>query len=218
MADLRRRLSRPSAFRGTERSPSEESNPKGVRRRQFVEAALRVFIRKGYRNAGILDIANEVGVSSGLFYSYFADKRAVFMEAVDEAFRRIQEQTAAALAGERSFFRRMMYRSEVFHENYLRHAEIFYQLRAEAASEEEWPREKIREIYRKLTEPVVEEIGEAIGRGEIRAVDADLLAWALTGIMEVMCVKLALFKEHDLNRVMLFVHDLLSKGLRRQED
>jgi AcrR family transcriptional regulator len=47
------------------------------RRHQIVEAALRVFADKGYSSATTKDIAHEAGVTPGLIYHYFEDKRAL---------------------------------------------------------------------------------------------------------------------------------------------
>ncbi len=50
----------------------------------MVEAARRVFRRKGYSATSVTDIIKEVGVSQGTFYLYFDGKEAVF-DAVAEA-------------------------------------------------------------------------------------------------------------------------------------
>jgi AcrR family transcriptional regulator len=47
------------------------------RREQIVEAALRVFADKGYDAATTKDIAHAAGVTPGLIYHYFQDKRAL---------------------------------------------------------------------------------------------------------------------------------------------
>jgi AcrR family transcriptional regulator len=44
----------------------------------IVEAATRVFVAKGYRQARMDEIAREAGVSPGLLYSYAAGKEALF--------------------------------------------------------------------------------------------------------------------------------------------
>ena len=51
------------------------------RRRQILEAAVRVFARKGYDAARVGDIAREASVAYGLVYHYFGSKEAV-LEAV----------------------------------------------------------------------------------------------------------------------------------------
>ena len=48
------------------------------RRQQIVEAAMSVFARKGYAGATNRDIALEAGVTPGLIYHYFRDKRDLF--------------------------------------------------------------------------------------------------------------------------------------------
>lgn len=47
------------------------------RREQIMEAALRVFAQKGYDGSTTKDIAAAAGVTPGLIYHYFADKRAL---------------------------------------------------------------------------------------------------------------------------------------------
>lgn len=51
----------------------------------FVEAARRVFIRDGYLNAKIADIAAEAGRSPGSFYNYF-DSKAELLEVMAVGF------------------------------------------------------------------------------------------------------------------------------------
>ncbi len=49
----------------------------GDRRRELLDAAVRVFARKGYRAARVGDIAEEAGVAHGLLYHYFRSKEEV---------------------------------------------------------------------------------------------------------------------------------------------
>jgi AcrR family transcriptional regulator len=49
------------------------------RRHQLVEAARKVFERRGYRLATIADITEEAGSSRATFYVYFASKMDVFL-------------------------------------------------------------------------------------------------------------------------------------------
>jgi AcrR family transcriptional regulator len=49
----------------------------------LIEAAIRVFSRKGFRRAQMADIAREMGVSPGLLYNYVESKEALFYLVVD---------------------------------------------------------------------------------------------------------------------------------------
>jgi TetR/AcrR family fatty acid metabolism transcriptional regulator len=51
------------------------------RRRQILEAAVRVFARKGYHGCRVSDIAGEAGVAYGLVYHYYGSKEAL-LEAI----------------------------------------------------------------------------------------------------------------------------------------
>ena len=68
------------------------------RRREILDAAVRVFARKGFHTARVGDIATEAGVAHGLLYHYFASKdevlETIFREAWGEllqAFRTVEE-------------------------------------------------------------------------------------------------------------------------------
>ena len=64
-------------------------------------AAARVFARRGFDAAQTPEIASEAGVSTGAFYRYFSDKRAVFVEVVANHLRQSQEEVMARLTPER---------------------------------------------------------------------------------------------------------------------
>jgi TetR/AcrR family fatty acid metabolism transcriptional regulator len=62
---------------------TDRSIAQDARRRQILEAAVRVFARKGYHTSRVGDITAEAGVAHGLLYHYFEGKEAV----LDAVFR-----------------------------------------------------------------------------------------------------------------------------------
>ena len=73
------------------------------RRRQILDAAVRVFARKGFHQCRVSDIADEAGVAYGLVYHYFGSKDEVldtlFVERWDvllAAIRETDEQAEVA--------------------------------------------------------------------------------------------------------------------------
>lgn len=54
-----------------------------ARREQILEAATRVFAKKGFRRATTREVAREAGVSEGTIYNYFEDKDALLMAILD---------------------------------------------------------------------------------------------------------------------------------------
>jgi AcrR family transcriptional regulator len=67
----------------------------------LMRAAARVFARRGFEAAQTPEIAAEAGVSTGAFYRYFADKRAVFVEVVAQHLRQSHDEVMAKLTPER---------------------------------------------------------------------------------------------------------------------
>src|SRR5271166_2938950 len=56
---------------------------KEVTRMRLIEAAERLFIRKGFDDASVEEISEAAGYSRGAFYSNFDDKEAVFLAVID---------------------------------------------------------------------------------------------------------------------------------------
>jgi len=84
----------------------DQPEPRSRRRRpaerpaQILDAAERVFNRRGYDRATTREIAAEAGVSEGTLYNYFGSKRAILLALIDsvgESWRhdieRIQAET-----------------------------------------------------------------------------------------------------------------------------
>ena len=54
------------------------------KRRQILDAAVRVFARQGFHSTRVSDIADEAGVAYGLVYHYFSSKEEVLNELFSE--------------------------------------------------------------------------------------------------------------------------------------
>jgi AcrR family transcriptional regulator len=65
----------------------DRSNVQEEKRRLLLEAAVRVFARKGYHAARVGDIAEEAGVAYGLLYHYFDSKEDVLRSVFRETWR-----------------------------------------------------------------------------------------------------------------------------------
>lgn len=69
------------------RSPQENQRIKDERRRQIMDAALKVFAEKGLAAAMMSDIAGASDLSYGLIYHYFHDKEELFITLVERALQ-----------------------------------------------------------------------------------------------------------------------------------
>jgi TetR/AcrR family transcriptional regulator, fatty acid metabolism regulator protein len=71
------------------------------RRRQILEAAVKVFARKGFHAARVGDIAEEAGIAYGLVYHYFKSKEelleTIFRETWTQMLARVHEVEASGV-------------------------------------------------------------------------------------------------------------------------
>ena len=74
----------------TDRSIAQEE-----RRKQILDAAVRVFARRGYHGSRVGDIAEEAGVAHGLLYHYFASKEEVLQTVFRENWGELIERFRA---------------------------------------------------------------------------------------------------------------------------
>lgn len=54
------------------------------KRSKIIEAGYQLFCEKGYHNTNTAEIAKLAGVSTGIVYSYFKDKKDIFMFVIEE--------------------------------------------------------------------------------------------------------------------------------------
>ncbi len=85
----------------TDRSIAPRDRQSGAeeKRRQILDAAVRVFARRGFHTSRVGDIAEEAGVAHGLLYHYFASKdevlQTVFRENWSELLQRFEQVEAS---------------------------------------------------------------------------------------------------------------------------
>ena len=202
-------------------TPPLESPPSGnrldehkkTRRREIMQAAIRVFSEKGYHRTKVQDITQAMGMSTGTFYIYFPNKRELFVEVVDEVFRTIVGEAAAALKAENDPIERLKIRGKVFYRNYSKYNEILNQLRAEMAGEDKWPHDRIKQAYKDLTQPVIREVKDCIHLGLLRDLDPDLVAYALTGLIEIMSFRVSLDDKYTIEEIIDFIIDFAALGM-----
>jgi AcrR family transcriptional regulator len=153
------------------------------RRRQILEAAVRVFAQRGYHTSRVGDIAEEAGVAYGLVYHYFDSKEAVLRNIFVETWTNMLATIEAIEAGEESAREQLRKVVELVLRTWRRDPDLVRVLvrevtRAPQISDEI---EEIEHAFEALQRIVVR--GQE--RGEFkRDVDPRLASWILYGSME----------------------------------
>jgi len=73
--------------------------PRGRKRERILEAAIRVFARRGYHGARVSDIAAEAGIAYGLVYHYFKNKDELLDTVFEERWGAFLEIVDRIVAG-----------------------------------------------------------------------------------------------------------------------
>lgn len=59
------------------------------KKKKIIAAGLKAFSEKGYYNTTTVEIAKIAGVSTGIVYNYFKDKKDIFLQALNSYFQEI---------------------------------------------------------------------------------------------------------------------------------
>jgi AcrR family transcriptional regulator len=71
--------------------------PRLARRRQLLDAAMEVFVARGYHAAAMDEIAERAGVSKPVLYQHFPGKQELYLALLDESVEQLVEAVVAAL-------------------------------------------------------------------------------------------------------------------------
>lgn len=179
-------------------------------REALLRAAERTFGRRAYEAASITDIVRRAGVAQGTFYLYFPDKKAVFVELVEELGRSLREALREATAAcatrlevEREGLRAFLTFSR-------EHRDLYRIVRqCEFVDEKAY-----RAYYQTLASGYVRGLEKAMAAKELRAGHAERIAYFLMGIADFSGMRWILWDEGaDLDALVEEAIAFIHRGL-----
>ena len=142
---------------------------------EILEAARKVFARKGFDSATVDEIAEAAGVAKGTLYLYFQSKRDIYLEALRRGLAALIEETsrnmeAAPTAAEkiRAFIATRVRCTEENRDFVAIYLSEFGNISAENVHKE------FRSLYMRQAKALEAVLREAAEQGQIRAVRPDL--------------------------------------------
>jgi AcrR family transcriptional regulator len=197
--------------------PSKRVQQREERRKQILDAALTVFLGKGFHATNVSDVAAEAGVSQGTIYWYFESKDELFHAALMSAFMDFGEGTLAALTECSTATDKMLALAESM-EGLANMAEGLFMLFLGYWSSSE-RREESAQIWIDLLveykDVVVAIMEEGIAKGEFKPIDAEALGWALLAAYDGLAAYAVIMPDLDLKRVSRAFIKALMTGLLR---
>jgi AcrR family transcriptional regulator len=151
-------------------------------RRRLLDSAERVFGDLGYHDASVVKVAEAAGVAAGTFYLYFDSKKAIFDELVVDLNRRVRHAMKEGSSRGSSRLESELLGFEAYFRFTSEHPALYRIIRqAEFVSPE-----MLRYHYDRLSAGYIEALQASIDAGEIGALDAEVAAYALMGLGEMI--------------------------------
>ena len=147
-----------------------------LRREEIIEAAIKLFGRKGFDATRAEDIATAAKLAKGTVYLYFKSKEAIYSAAVSEAVRSLQVEIAERSAGAGSFRERIATAIRVRLEFWPEHEGIYRLLLT--VGREAKLRRQTNEVLRNAQASLMAIFAEGVASGEVAEQDFAPLAWA----------------------------------------
>jgi AcrR family transcriptional regulator len=188
---------------------------RGERTRQkILDAAEREIGRKGFAEASISTITAEAAVGQGTFYLYFRSKEDVLRELVLRMGRRLRRHLTLAVADAPSRLEAERRGLRAFLE-FVRANPDLYRVVAESQFVDQ---AVFRRYYEEFAAGYIRGLRAAEKSGAIRKGDAEVHAWALMGISDMVGRRFALWDaKTPLKRVADAAFALIADGLERRD-
>ncbi|WP_439573360.1 TetR/AcrR family transcriptional regulator [Phreatobacter sp.] len=184
---------------------------RGERTRQrILDAAEREIGARGFAEASIATITAEADVAQGTFYLYFRSKEEVLRELVLRMGRRLRHHLTRAIVGAPDRLAAERLGIHAFLE-FVRANPNLYRVVAESQFVDPAIH---RSYYEEFAAGYRDLLEDAAARGEIAAGDAEVRAWALMGVTDMVGRRFSLYDTSEtLDRAVEAAFDLVAHGI-----
>ncbi|MCW3839511.1 TetR/AcrR family transcriptional regulator [Micromonospora yasonensis] len=179
-------------------TPAFKRLPRAVREQQMLDAAVKVFSRRGFHAASMDEIADDAGISKPMVYAYLGTKEELFVACLHREGTRMMEAIAGAAAPDLPADERLWRGLRAFFGFVGAHRDGWAVLYRQARGSQPFAGE-LAAMRDRLVEVVAGMLDHALrvnGR-EVSATDLEVVAYALVGASESLADWLADHPEAD---------------------
>lgn len=162
---------------------------------KILNAALKVYVQKGYDHASTNEIVKEAGISKGLLFHYFNNKKTLYLFLFDHCIEVVVEDFyKKAVIEEPDFFKRLQEMTLIKMEILHKYPDIFRFFEKAMLEESEQIRSDFQDKIKTFTESSSTWLFEGIDTSKFRD-DMDLtkiiksIMWAFEGLSEEILTK-----------------------------
>lgn len=152
-----------------------------LRHQRILDAALRVFSSRGYRDTAVDDIASESGTSKGGVYFHFPGKQAIFLALLDQTAARLRRKTEEAIAAQEEPVARADAVLLAVLRTFARHRSLARLFMVEALGAGREFHRRMTEIRDEFAGVIKEHLDRAVAEGVIPPLDTEVASRAWFG-------------------------------------
>jgi AcrR family transcriptional regulator len=184
---------------------------------EILEAAQRVFARRGFTEASVEAIAQEAGLAKGTVYLYYPSKRALYWAALRHGLLGLGEELARRVAAAESLrekIRAFVDTKVSYFEEHRDFVQIYYAEFTNVVAHPCAPLRDFQEFYLQQVGILKAEIHEAVRKRAIARVPEDTAAFAIFDLTKGMIMRRMLgWSKSRTKEDIDFVVDLAWRGL-----
>ncbi len=162
-----------------------------IKREAIIQAAIKIFSKKGFHNTKISEVAKAANVADGTVYLYFANKDDLLLKAFKEVFYKklesVIEKTELIEHGVEKLISFFNYHVDLFKENPYLMKFIAIELRQSSDFYKHFPENWIFTEYFNYLKKLID---EAIAEGEWRNVNRDIFACMILGSLDFVLTEI----------------------------
>jgi len=184
------------------------------RRELIINSAIKLFRQKGLSDTSIGDIVTLSGIGKDTFYHNFDSKEHLFIECADRIFYDMYDDIYQEIRGEKDIIKRLAKRREAFLAHYPQWVDMMNLIRGNSASKNPVFVEKLHQVMKQITEPIIRDIEIGKKQGVFRKdIDSFLAGYMLMATAEYFAYlgsnnicsvdDLASFADDSFSRILL---------------
>lgn len=178
-------------------TPTFKRLPRAVREQQMLDAAVKVFSRRGFHAASMDEIAEYAGISKPMLYAYLGTKEELFIACLEREGTRLMEAIATAVSRDAPPDEQLWRGLRAFFGFVGAHRDGWAVLYRQARAEQPFAG-ALATMRERMVQVVGVMLGQALGeKHEVRATDLEVMAYALVGASESLADWLADHPEAD---------------------
>lgn len=167
---------------------------------RILEAAEELFAENAYGDISLRQLIGAAGISTTAFYARFESKEAVLDQLTDSLFRGLQIQAATELRNVKNLDEGIERGVDILVDRFAARRALVRLVIAETGSIGRGSSMR-RKSYAMLVGFMAHYFKALSDRGRIDVKDADALAWALVGALEMQIVRWAVWDELDVDEL-----------------